>query len=77
MSLSQHIPLSEEAGTAVEARARAPQSIMLNSDIRRRPRQNAKGRKDASQADLVLFIEGSEFAIKSCVYLRCIQCHVN
>ena len=31
----------------------------------------------ASCSDLVLLIEGSEFAFKSCVHLRCIQCHVN
>ena len=28
-------------------------------------------------ADLVLLIEGSEFAFKNCVSLRCIQGHVN
>ena len=27
-------------------------------------------------AGLVLSIEGSEFAFKSCIYLRCIQCHL-
>ena len=31
--------------------------------------------ENAVLADLVLIIEGSEFAFKSCVYLRCIQCH--
>ena len=27
-------------------------------------------------SDLVLLIEGSEFAFKICVYLRCIPCHL-
>ena len=27
--------------------------------------------------DLILLIEDSKFAFKSCVYLWCIQCHVN
>ena len=27
-------------------------------------------------ADLVILIEGSEFAFKRCVYLWCIQCHI-
>ena len=27
-------------------------------------------------ADLISLIEGSEFAVKRCVYLRCIQCHI-
>ena len=37
--------------------------------------QNAWG--DHWWADLVILIEGSEFAFKRCVYLRCSQCHVN
>ena len=29
------------------------------------------------RTDLDLIVEGSEFALKSCVYLWCMQCHVN
>ena len=27
--------------------------------------------------DLVLLIEGAKFAFGSCLYLRCIQCHIH
>ena len=36
----------------------------------------APSEEEALSSDLVLLIEGSQFAFRRCVYLRCIQCHL-
>ena len=38
---------------------------------------NAKKDLGALKPEFVLLTEGSEFDFKSCIYLRCIQCHVS
>ena len=59
------LPLSSSI-TAVKQARGGPAFPELNSDLLCHKR-----------ADLVLLFEGSKFAVKSCVYLRRIQCHVN
>ena len=74
-SHSCFIPPSQFEAHRDHTRDQSRDHVPCDDDMVGHPSQAKRERIWIEQLDLVLLIEASKFAFKSCLHLRCIQCH--